>query len=186
MKYKFINENSVLPIDYDLELSLIKREYENVLDANSITNADIISIKSKRKKSEEEKAKLELRLSTEEFFSKKIDELGNFYEMVDEDRGSVELKEFDIFLPYYLNDYKNKKIVRKWRVDVNNTSLIQNKINNFKKLLSQSDIKLYKCMECRLLDLEMPYDFKALVSERQFQRDEINRLEQLIKNKTKK
>jgi len=61
--------------------------------------------------------------------------------------------------------------------------LVLNKIDNLKKNLTKSDVKLNKCLEAQLLGTEMPYDVKSLISERQAQRDEINRLETLLENK---
>ena len=183
IRYKFIDEKTVVPIDYNLELSVIKDEYEKTLEANEITDDEIISIKAKKKKKPKEKAKLELRLSIEDEFSKRIDKLGEFKDLVEEPSSDKDLGELDVLLPVYRQDRKSGKVIRSWKVEKNSSSLVLNKIDNLKKNLTKSDVKLNKCLEAQLLGTEMPYDVKSLISERQAQRDEINRLETLLENK---
>lgn len=183
IRYKFIDEKTVVPIDYNLELSVIKDEYEKTLEANEITDDEIILIKAKKKKKLKEKAKLELRLSIEDEFSKRIDKLGEFKDLVEEPSSDKDLGELDVLLPVYRQDRKSGKVIRSWKVEKNSSSLVLNKIDNLKKNLTKSDVKLNKCLEAQLLGTEMPYDVKSLISERQAQRDEINRLETLLENK---
>ena len=183
IRYKFIDEKTVVPIDYNLELSVIKDEYEKTLEANEITDDEIISIKAKKKKKPKEKAKLEFRLSVEDEFSKRIDKLGEFKDLVEEPSSDKDLGELDVLLPVYRQDRKSGKVIRSWKVEKNSSSLVLNKIDNLKKNLTKSDVKLNKCLEAQLLGTEMPYDVKSLISERQAQRDEINRLETLLENK---
>lgn len=183
IRYKFIDEKTVVPIDYNLELSVIKDEYEKTLEANEITDDEIISIKAKKKKKPKEKDKLELRLSIEDEFSKRIDKLGEFKDLVEEPSSDKDLGELDVLLPVYRQDRKSGKVIRSWKVEKNSSSLVLNKIDNLKKNLTKSDVKLNKCLEAQLLGTEMPYDVKSLISERQAQRDEINRLETLLENK---
>jgi len=183
IRYKFIDEKTVVPIDYNLELSVIKDEYEKTLEANEITDDEIISIKAKKKKKPKEKDKLELRLSIEDEFSKRIDKLGEFKDLVEEPSSDKDLGELDVLLPVYRQDRKSGKVIRSWKVEKNSSSLVLNKIDNLKKNLTKSDVKLNKCLEAQLLGTEMPYDVKSLISERQAQRDEINGLETLLENK---
>lgn len=183
IRYKFIDEKTVVPIDYNLELSVIKDEYEKTLEANEITDDEIISIKAKKKKKPKEKDKLEFRLSVEDEFSKRIDKLGEFKDLVEEPSSDKDLGELDVLLPVYRQDRKSGKVIRSWKVEKNSSSLVLNKIDNLKKNLTKSDVKLNKCLEAQLLGTEMPYDVKSLISERQAKRDEINRLETLLENK---
>lgn len=53
---------------------------------------------------------------------------------------------------------------------------LQERIDKLKKLLSDSDYKVVKCMECKMLKLTLPYDLKELHEQRQAWRDEINEL----------
>jgi hypothetical protein len=182
-RYKFIDEVTIVPIDYNLELSLIKEEYEKILEMNSITDEDIISIKAKRKKTDIEKQKLELRLSIENDFSERIDKLSEYKELVDGVKPSVGLGEFDILRPLYSFNEKENVIVRNWQVENNNYSLILNKMNNLKQKLSNSDYKVLKCYEAKLTSSDLPYDLDSLILERQSQRDEINKLNHLIESK---
>lgn len=50
-------------------------------------------------------------------------------------------------------------------------------IADIKRQIADTDYKIIKCSECRLVDKPMPYDVAALHRERQALRDEINRLE---------
>ena len=51
------------------------------------------------------------------------------------------------------------------------------KISVLKRQLEETDYKIIKCYEYRLIELEMPYDIAILHTERQVLRDEINILE---------
>lgn len=183
IRYKFIDERTVVPIDYTLELSVIKNQYEETLENNGITDKAIFSIKKKKKRNEKDNEKLKLRLTVEDEFSKRIDELDEFKELIEEDSTLTDLGELDINLAFYTYDKSKDLIIRRWKVEKNNRSLVLNKIENLKQLLTKSDVKLNKCVEAQLLGSEIPYDVKSLISERQSQRDEINYLESLLRNR---
>lgn len=53
----------------------------------------------------------------------------------------------------------------------------QQRIEELKGLLTDTDYKIIKCYEASMLNREMPYDLEALVSERDAWRQEINDLE---------
>ena len=53
----------------------------------------------------------------------------------------------------------------------------QQRIDELKSNLEETDYKIIKCYEASMLNREMPYDLEALVSERDAWRQEINDLE---------
>jgi hypothetical protein len=53
----------------------------------------------------------------------------------------------------------------------------EQRISDLKKLLFLSDFKVIKCYEAQLLDIEMPYDFKELIKQREEWREELRLLE---------
>jgi hypothetical protein len=55
----------------------------------------------------------------------------------------------------------------------------EQRISDLKKLLFLSDFKVIKCYEAQLLDIEMPYDFKELIKQREEWREELRKLEEL-------
>jgi hypothetical protein len=55
----------------------------------------------------------------------------------------------------------------------------EQRISDLKKLLFLSDFKIIKCYEAQLLDIEMPYDFKELIKQREEWREELRKLEEL-------
>lgn len=56
-------------------------------------------------------------------------------------------------------------------------STAQKRIAELKALLTASDYKIIKCMEAQLTGAAMPYDYAALIAERDGYRAEINELE---------
>jgi hypothetical protein len=58
---------------------------------------------------------------------------------------------------------------------------IDYKILELKQQLADSDYKIVKCYEASMLSNDLPYDIETLHTERQAIRDEINRLEDLLK-----
>lgn len=55
---------------------------------------------------------------------------------------------------------------------------IMNEISELKEQLASSDYKIIKCMEARLMNREMPYEYAVLINERNGVRDQINDLEE--------
>ena len=57
----------------------------------------------------------------------------------------------------------------------------EEQIAELKEQLSATDYKVIKCYECQLVGEVLPYDIVTLHSKRQVLRDEINRLEEQLK-----
>ena len=179
IKYKFINDSSIEPIDYSLELAIIKSSYEKALLENAITDSDVLIIKSKKKSNQSDKDLITLRLSIEDKFSDMIDKLNKDYVgLIDTDIPTESLTDLDIPVPVY--SLKNNSIIRNWKIVKNDPSAISYKIDVLKSELAKSDINILKCYEAKLIDKDFPYDVTELVSSRQSKRDEINRLGALI------
>jgi hypothetical protein len=51
------------------------------------------------------------------------------------------------------------------------------RIRELKQMLLESDYKIIKCFEAQLLKEQMPYDYEALIEERNAWRKEIEELE---------
>lgn len=66
-------------------------------------------------------------------------------------------------------------------VDRFNRKLVEQKINEYKNELSGTDYKVIKCYEALLIGEELPYDVSEIHVHRQTIRDEINRLEGIIR-----
>lgn len=52
------------------------------------------------------------------------------------------------------------------------------RLRDLKELLFKTDFKIIKCYEAQLLEEEMPYDFKELISLRRSWRQELNVLQE--------
>jgi hypothetical protein len=57
---------------------------------------------------------------------------------------------------------------------------LETRIRDLKKFLFETDFKIIKCYEAQLLEEEMPYDFKELISLRRSWRQELNLLQEEI------
>lgn len=58
----------------------------------------------------------------------------------------------------------------------------ETRLRDLKLFLLESDFKIIKCYEAQLLDEEMPYDFRELITLRRAWREELNLLEEEINN----
>lgn len=65
-----------------------------------------------------------------------------------------------------------------------NTTKLQGEIDAIKAELSETDYQVIKCYEASLVGEELPYDIKALHSERDLKRAKINTLETNLLNLT--
>lgn len=65
-----------------------------------------------------------------------------------------------------------------------NTTKIQGEIDAIKAELSETDYQVIKCYEASLVGEELPYDIKALHTERDLKRAKINTLETNLLNLT--
>lgn len=61
-----------------------------------------------------------------------------------------------------------------------NAQYYRNKIQELKKELANTDYKVLKCYEAKVMGLNLPYDAQNIHEERQRLRDSINSLEDLL------
>ena len=180
-KAKIISRYSVQVINYDAELSKIETIYKSDIAKYGVADEVINPI---LKKKEEERTFDDLllivkRKEIEDQRTEQLNILGTFKEFVP----SVftgELGEYDSLKPYYIEE--GESVLQKWEVITNDPAKIASKIASLKSELDESDYKVMKCYEATIAKSdEMPYDPDALVLSRQEKRDEINRLEALLK-----
>ena len=60
---------------------------------------------------------------------------------------------------------------------IQNLAYYKNQIKALKEELDNTDYKVIKCYEAKIMGLDLPYDAKQIHKERQQLRDEINALE---------
>lgn len=99
---------------------------------------------------------------------------------IDERKTISDDEDYTIRLVPYDNgnriSFKYEKVV--------NTTKIQGEIDAIKAELSKTDYQVIKCYEASLVGEELPYDIKALHTERDLKRAKINTLETNLLNLT--
>lgn len=181
-KAKIISRYSVHVIDYDKEIAGVETVYKVELQKNGVTDDVINPIlkKKEEKRSIEELLLIVRRKEIEDAKTNSLNAIEEFKEFVPSSFNE-ELGEFDSPKPYYVEE--GNSVLQKWEVVKNDTAKIASKISELKGSLESSDYKVMKCYEATIADsTEMPYDVTELTKERQEIRDEINRLEAILKS----
>lgn len=180
-KAKIISRYSVHVIDYDKEIAGVDTVYKVELQKNGVTD-DVINPILKKKddnRSVEELLLIIKRKEVEDNKTARLAEIETFKEFVPS-IFSGELGEYDSPKPYYIEE--GNAVIQKWEVVKNDHAKIASKISSLKSELEDSDYKVMKCYEATIAKSEeMPYDADELIESRQAKRDEINRLEALLK-----
>lgn len=180
-KAKIISRYSVHVIDYDKEIASIETVYKVELQSNGVTD-DVINPILKKKEDDRSVEELLLIVKRKEIEDAKnlsVAEIKTFKEFVPSTFNG-ELGEFDSSKPYYIEE--GEAVLQKWEVIKNDPAKIASKISSLKSELESSDFKVMKCYEATIAKSDsMPYDPDELVLSRQEKRDEINRLEALLK-----
>lgn len=172
---------AVQVINYEAEQQRLKSQYEMSLQNNGVTDEVINPILKKKddKRTIEELQLIVIRKGLEDDYSAYLKELELFKEYIPSDFNG-EKTDIDSIKPYYIEE--NDCVLQKWEVVQNDKAAIKAKIQTLKDDLEGSDYKVMKCYEAFITKAEeMPYDADELVGERQSKRDEINRLEGLLK-----
>ena len=92
---------------------------------------------------------------------------------IDESKQETSKEDYTVrIIPYDAGDRISFRYV-----EVPDLQKVRNEINTLKESLNNSDYKVIKCYEASLCGEEMPYDIKAIRSERQAIRDKINQIE---------
>ena len=180
-KAKIISRYSVHVINYDTELTKIDTIYKSDIVKYCVADEVINPILKKKedKRTFDELLLIIKRKEIEDQRTEQLNLLATFKEFVP----SVftgELGEYDSPKPYYIEE--GESVLQKWEVISNDPAKIASKISSLKSELEGSDYKVMKCYEATIAKSEeMPYDADELIESRQAKRDEINRLEALLK-----
>lgn len=179
IRYKFINENVIEPIDFNKELSSIKSSYELTLKNNNVEDENILKINSKKLKTKSDKKRIKLRIELDDFFLRKIKKIEDEYLILVEDEKPELSSKFDSYSIIYKLDKIKKQIIKRFEIQKNNKQLINFEISRLMKELKSEDYKINKCYEYLMVKKELPYDIISLNIKRDKIRDEIKRLKSL-------
>lgn len=180
-KAKIISRYTVQVINYDAELAKVETIYKSEIAKHGVADEVINPIlkKKEEKRTFDELILIVKRKEIEDQRTEQLNILATFKEFVP----SVftgELGEYDSPKPYYIEE--GESVLQKWEVISNDPAKIASKISSLKSELEDSDFKVMKCYEATIAKVdEMPYDANELIESRQTKRDEINRLEALLK-----
>lgn len=180
-KARIISRYTVQVINYDAELSKIETIYKSEIAKNGVADEVINPIlkKKEEKRTFEELLLIVKRKEIEDQRTEQLELLSTFKEFVPSVFNG-ELGEYDSPKPYYIEE--GDSVLQKWEIISNDPAKIASKISLLKSELDESDYKVMKCYEATIANSdEMPYDTNELVESRQAKRDEINRLEALLK-----
>lgn len=179
-KARYISRQSIEVIDYDKEVDTVEKVYEEDIESMGVTDDVITPIENKptEERTDEETKLLTIRKRIETERETALKFLSEYCEFSETDFDG-ELVDFETAVPYYVK--KGKRIVQKWDVVKGDEGKIASKIEALKAELNASDYKVMKCYEASVLGTELPYNVEELVAERQAKRDEINRLEKMMK-----
>lgn len=180
-KAKVISRYSVHVINYDTELSKIDTIYKSDIAKYGVADEVINPIlkKKEEKRTFEELLLIVKRKEIEDQRTEQLDILATFKEFVPSNFNG-ELGEYDSPKPYYIEE--GDSVLQKWEVITNDPAKIASKISVLKSELDDSDYKVMKCYEATIAKSdEMPYNADELIESRQATRNEIDRLEALLK-----
>lgn len=181
MKAKKINGYFQI-IDYDYEISQVESTYKNLIIQNSVDDDTINSIllKSEGNRTMSDLKKIVERKKIDDWFDKKKGEFNDYKDLtVIPYEGKIE--EYEMLNPKFSEEENQikqtyEKIVSK--------QLINEIILNLKERLSSTDYIIIKSYEAKVMMQDAPYSDEFMTKtteERQKIRDEINRLEELLK-----
>lgn len=181
MKAKIVSKNVIDIIDYDAKIKALKKEFDLYLIQNSIEDETINAILKKKDKNrtESDLIKIVLRKEAEDAYKKSVEEYYEYKNFESVEYSGEAAGVLDKLEPYYEED--DTTVYQKFKLVKNDKFLVSEEINRLKKELSDTDYQVMKCYEASLTKIELPYDIDSLTKLRQTLRDEINRLESLIK-----
>lgn len=169
-------------IDYDYEISQVESTYKNLIIQNSVDDDTINSIllKSEGNRTMSDLKKIIERKKIDDWYDKKKSEFNDYKDLtVIPYEGKIE--GYEILTPKFSEEENQitqtyEKIVSK--------QLINEIILNLKEQLSSTDYIIIKAYEAKVMMQDAPYSDEFMTKtteERQKIRDEINRLEELLK-----
>lgn len=181
MKAKKINGYFQI-IDYDYEISQIESTYKNLIIQSSVDDDTInsILIKSEENRTISDLKKIVERKRIDDWFDKKKSEFNDYKDLiVIPYEGKIE--EYEMLNPKF-SDEENQ--VTQTYEKVVSKQLVKEIIASLKNQLSSTDYIIIKAYEAKVMMQDAPYSDEFMTKtteERQKIRDEINRLEKLLK-----
>lgn len=172
-------------IDYEVKLSQMDKDYKLSLIENSVDDETINAILSKaeNKRTVSDLRKIVLRQNIDSTYKSNKENLETDYlEFQADDFRSLELGEYDEMETYV--EVKDNIVHQRFKIVKNTTRKLNAAIESLKERLSSTDYIIIKAYEAKVMMQDAPYsdEFMTKTTEkRQKIRDEINRLEELLK-----
>lgn len=172
-------------IDYEVKLSQMDKDYKLSLIENSVDDETINAILSKaeNKRTVSDLRKIVLRQNIDSAYKSNKENLETDYlEFQADDFRSLELGEYDEMETYV--EVKDNIVHQRFKIVKNTTRKLNAAIESLKERLSSTDYIIIKAYEAKVMMQDAPYSDEFMTKtteERQKIRDEINRLEELLK-----
>ena len=172
-------------IDYEAKLSQMDKDYKLSLVENSVDDETINSILSKaeNKRTVSDLCKIVLRQNIDSNYKLHKENLETDYlEFQADDFRSLELGEYDEMETYV--EVKDNIVHQRFKIVKNTVRKLNAAIESLKERLSSTDYIIIKSYEAKVMMQDAPYSDEFMTKtteERQKIRDEINRLEELLK-----
>lgn len=172
-------------VDYESRLSQLKKNYDLSLIENSVDDETINTIlaKAEEKRTISDLRKIVLRKNLDDEYSSNKENIEtNYLEYKADNISDLDLGEFDGIQPYV--EVKDNIVYQRFGVIKNSSTKINEAISTLKTKLSSTDYIIIKAYEAKVMMQDAPYSdeyMTQITEERQKIRDEINRLEELLK-----
>ena len=172
-------------IDYEAKLSQMDKDYKLSLVENSVDDETINTILSKaeNKRTVSDLCKIVLRQNIDSNYKLHKENLETDYlEFQADDFRSLELGEYDEMETYV--EVKDNIVHQRFKIVKNTVQKLNAAIESLKERLSSTDYIIIKSYEAKVMMQDAPYSDEFMTKtteERQKIRDEINRLEELLK-----
>ena len=180
MKAKVAN-NGISIIDHDAECRRINNEYEYDITVNSVPDSIIDAILKKKEddRTVEDLKKIVIRKNIEDKREEKLKEYDGYKDLIIEEyTGS--LGDYERLDPVF-KDVGDK--IKQTYSPVFCKQFVEEKIDELKKSLIDTDYKVIKYYEAKITLSETPYtseEINSVISERQSIRNKINELQDMI------
>ncbi len=172
-------------IDYEVKLSQMDKDYKLSLVENSVDDETINAIlsKSENKRTVSDLRKIVLRQNIDSTYKLNKENLeADYLEFQADDFRSLELGEYDEIETYV--EVKDNIVHQRFKIVKNTVRKLNAAIESLKERLSSTDYIIIKSYEAKVMMQDAPYSDEFMTKtteERQKIRDEINRLEELLK-----
>lgn len=172
-------------IDYEVKLSQMDKDYKLSLVENSVDDEtiNVILSKAENKRTISDLRKIVLRQNIDSAYKVNKENLeADYLEFQADDFRSLELGEYDEMETYV--EVKDNVVHQRFKIVKNVARKLSAAIESLKERLSSTDYIIIKAYEAKVMMQDAPYSDEFMTKtteERQKIRDEINRLEELLK-----